>query len=113
MLLLILAGPPPIRLAGSGPHEVDAGVAVGLESLAARAGMTAEENECLLAPIPFCVAWTTWSEIYTIVIRQKSALSGLPSSIAASLHRIADGVAQTIQRHSGGLVEPVEFVDQP
>jgi hypothetical protein len=114
LLLLVLTTPPPIRLAGSGRHEVDAGVAVGLESLCARAGMTAEEYEALLASIPSCVAWITWSEIHTIVMRQKSALSGLPYSIAASLHRTADGVAQGIRWHSGGLVcDPFEFVGQP
>ncbi|SDM11736.1 hypothetical protein SAMN04487913_12711 [Arthrobacter sp. ok362] len=113
LLLLILTTPPPIRIAGKGRHEVDAGVAVGLEPLCDRAGMTADEYEVLLASIPFCVAWTTWSEIYTIVKRQRSALSDLPSSIAASLHRIADGVAQAIKWHSGGLVsEPVALVDQ-
>lgn len=86
--------------------------AVGLESLCARAGMTAEDYEALLASIPFCVAWITWSEIYTIVMRQKSALSGLPSSIAASLRRTADGVTQAIKWHSGGLVfESVAVVD--
>jgi hypothetical protein len=107
LLLLVLTTPPPIRLAGSGRHEVDAGVAVGLEFLCARAGMTAEDNEALLASIPFCVAWITWSEIYTIVMRQKIALPGLPSSIAASLHRTADGVTQAIKWHSGGLVDPL------
>lgn len=114
LLLLILTAPPPIRLAGRGRHEVEAGVAVGLESLCARAGMSAADYEGLLASIPSCVAWITWSEIHTIVMRQKSALSDLPSSIAASLHRIADGVAQAIEWHSGGLAdEPIEFVDQP
>lgn len=103
LLLLVLTTPPPIKVAGSGRHEVDAGVALGLESLCARAGMTAEDYETLLASIPYCVAWITWSEIYTIVIRQKSALTGLPSSIAASLHRTADDVAQAIKWHSGGL----------
>jgi hypothetical protein len=72
LLLLVLTTHPPIRLAGSGRHEVEAGVAVGLESLCARAGMTAEDYEALLASIPFCVAWITWSEIHTIVVRQKS-----------------------------------------
>jgi hypothetical protein len=104
LLLLVLTTPPPIRLAGGGRHEVGAGVAVGLEALCARAGTTAENYEALLASIPSCVAWTTWSEIYTIVMRQKSALTGLPSSIAASLHRTADGVIQAIKWHSGGLV---------
>ncbi|MET3948815.1 hypothetical protein ABIB49_003541 [Arthrobacter sp. UYCu512] len=47
-------------------------------------------------------------------MRQKNTLSVLPSSIAASLHRIADGVAQAIKWHSGDLVfDPVEFVKQP
>jgi hypothetical protein len=87
---------------------------VGLESLCARAGMSAADYEGLLATFPSCVAWITWSEIHTIVMRQKGALSGLPSSIAASLHRIADGVAQAIEWHSGGLViRPFDFVDQP
>lgn len=114
LLLLILTTPPPIKLAKSGRHEVGAGVAVGLESLCARAGMAAEDYEDLLASIPLSVAWITWSEIYTIVMRQKGALSALPSSIAASLRRIADGVANAIKWHSGGLVnEPLEFVDQP
>ena len=45
LLLLVLTTPPPIRLAGSGRHEVDAGVAVGLESLCARAGMSAADYE--------------------------------------------------------------------
>ncbi|WP_018760689.1 hypothetical protein [Arthrobacter sp. 135MFCol5.1] len=103
LLLLVLTTPPPIRLAGSGRHEIDAGVAIGLESLCARAGMTAEDYEALLASIPFCVAWVTWSEIHAIVTRQKNALSGLSSSIAASLHRTADGVASAIKWHSGGL----------
>jgi hypothetical protein len=113
LLLLILTTPPPIRLAGSGRHEVEAGVAVGLEPLCARAGMTTEDYEALLASIPFCVAWITWSEIYTIVMRQKSALSGLPSSIATSLHRTADGVAEAITWHSGCLVfdSPAVVVD--
>ena len=76
--------------------------------------MSAADYEGLLASIPSCVAWITWFEIHAIVMRQKSAFSGLPSSIAASLHRIADGVAQAIKWHYGGLVtEPVEFVDQP
>ncbi|MET3948814.1 hypothetical protein ABIB49_003540 [Arthrobacter sp. UYCu512] len=66
LLLLILTTPPPIRLAKSGRHEVDAGVALGLEALCARAGMTAEDYEDLLASIPLSVAWTTWSEIHTI-----------------------------------------------
>jgi hypothetical protein len=45
-------------------------------------------------------------------MRQKSTLSGLPSSIAASLYRTADGVAQAIKWHSGGLVgESVAVVD--
>lgn len=104
LLLLILTTPPPIKIAGSGRHEVGAGVAVGLESLCARAGMSAQDYEALLASIPFCVAWITWSEIYTIVMRQKTALSGLPSSIAAALLRTADGVAQAIKWHSAGLV---------
>lgn len=113
LLLLILAAPPPIKIARSGPNEVDAGVAAGLESLCGRVGMTAEDYEGLLASIPSCAAWITWSEIHTIVIRQKSALSGLPFSIAASPHRIAVGVAQAIKWHSGGLVsKPFEF-DQP
>lgn len=56
LLLLVLTTPPPIRLAGSGRHEVNAGVAMGLESLCARAGMTAEDYEALLASIPFRVA---------------------------------------------------------
>lgn len=87
---------------------------MGLESLCARAGMSAADYEGLLASIPSCIAWISWSEIHTIVMRQKSTLSGLPSSITASLHRIADGVAQAIEWHSGGLViEPFEFVDQP
>ena len=105
LLLLILTTPPPIRLAGRGLHEVEAGVSVGLESLCARAGMSAVDYECLLASIPSSVAWITWSEIHTIVMRQKSALSGLPSSIAASLHRVADGVAQAIEWHSGGIMD--------
>lgn len=102
LLLLVLADPPPIRLAGSGRHEVDAGVALGLESLCARAGMTAAEYEALLASIPDSVAWITWSEIHAVVMRQKEALTGLPASIAASLHRTADGVARAIKWHSGG-----------
>lgn len=105
LLLLILTTPPPIRLAGRGLHEVEAGVSVGLESLCARAGMSAVDYECLLASIPSSVAWITWSEIHTIVMRQKSALSGLPSSIAASLPRVADGVAQAIEWHSGGIMD--------
>ncbi|SDP77249.1 hypothetical protein SAMN04487914_13720 [Arthrobacter sp. ok909] len=114
MLLLILTAPPPIRLAGSGRHDVEAGVDVGLESLCARAGMTAEDYEALLASIPSSVAWMTWSEIHTIVMRQKSALSGLPYSIAESLHRTADGVAQDIRWHSiGPVCDPFEFVGQP
>lgn len=84
----------------------------GLEFLCARAGRTADEYEALLAVIPFCVAWITWSEIYTIVMRQKSTLRGLPSSITPSLHRSADGVARAIEWHSGGLVfESVAVVD--
>jgi hypothetical protein len=103
LLLLVLTAPPP-----------DAGVAVGLESLCARAGMTAEDHEALLASIPLCVAWITWSEIHTIFMRQKSALSGLPSSIAASVRRTADGVTRSIEWHSGGLVlETLAIVDQP
>ncbi|MET4096952.1 hypothetical protein [Arthrobacter sp. UYCu712] len=47
--LLILTTPPPIRLAGSGRQEVEAGAAVGLEALCARAGTTAEDYEALLA----------------------------------------------------------------
>jgi hypothetical protein len=55
-----------------------------------------------------------WSEIHTIVMRQKSARPGLPSSLAAPLHGIADGVGKAIEWHSGGLVDvPIEFVDQP
>jgi hypothetical protein len=104
LLLLVLPTPPPIRLAGSGRHDVDAGVAVGLESLCARAGMAVEEYETLLASIPNRVAWITWSEIYTVVTRQKGALSHLPSSIAAALQRTADGVAETIRWHSDGLL---------
>ena len=112
LLLLVLTTHPPIRLAGSGCHEVDAGVAVGLESLCVRAGMTAEDYEALFASIPLCVAWITWSEIYAVAMRQKSALSGLPSSVSESLHRTADGVPQAIKWHSGGLVlESVAVVD--
>lgn len=43
LLLLILTAPPPIRLAGRGRHGVEAGVAMGLESLCARAGMSAAD----------------------------------------------------------------------
>lgn len=113
LLLLVLTTPPPIRLAGSGRHEVDAGVAWVL-SPCVRAGMTAEDYEAFLASIPFCVAWITWPEIYTVVMRRKSALADLPSSIAASLHRTADGVTKAIKWHSGCLVfEPVTDVNQP
>ncbi|WP_175460660.1 hypothetical protein [Arthrobacter sp. ok909] len=43
---------------------------------------------------------------------QKTAQSGLPSSIAASLHRTAEGVAQVIKWDSGDLVfESVAVVD--
>ena len=45
--------------------------------------MTADDYETLLASIPFRVAKMTWSEIYTFVMRRKSALSGFPASIAA------------------------------
>jgi hypothetical protein len=45
--------------------------------------MTAEDYEGLLASIPFRVAKMTWSGIYTFVMQRKSALSGLPASIAA------------------------------
>jgi len=55
----------------------------------------------LLASNPFCGSWITWGEIHTIVMRQKSVLLGSPSSIAASLHRIADGVAPVVQWCSG------------
>lgn len=101
LLLLILASPPPIKLTGNGFHEIDAGVAVALDSLCERAGMTVEEYERLRAAIPACVAWITWAEIHAVVERRKEALSGLPSSIASSLHRVADGVAQAISWHSG------------
>ncbi len=74
--------------------------------------MTAEDFEPLLASVPFCVAWIIWSEIYTIVMRQRSALSGLPSSIAAPLHRAADCVTQASEWYASGLaLEPVALVD--
>ncbi|MDN3935686.1 hypothetical protein QWJ39_05100 [Arthrobacter sp. YD4] len=112
LLLLILASPPPIKLTGNGFHEVDAGVAVGLDSVCERAGMTHEEYERLRTAIPACVAWITWEEIHAVVMRQKGALSGLPSSIAASVHRTADGVAQAIRWHSSGVVtDLVEFAE--
>ncbi|MFS0715739.1 hypothetical protein ABC337_03630 [Arthrobacter sp. 1P04PC] len=114
LLLLILASPPPIKLAGNGVHEVEAGVAAGLKSVCDRAGMTAEDYERLRTAIPDCVAWITWAEIRVVVMRQKEALSGLPSSVAASVHRTADGVAQAIRWHSGDVVsDPVEFAERP
>jgi hypothetical protein len=82
--LLILTIPAPINLTGKSRHEVEAGVAMGLESLCARVGMSAPAYEGLFASIPSCIAWITWSEIHAIVVRQKCALSDLPSSIAAS-----------------------------
>lgn len=76
--------------------------------------MTPNDYEALLASIPFCVAWITWSEICSIVMQQKRALSRLPSSITASLHRTADGVTQAITWHSGGLVlETPDVAYQP
>lgn len=76
--------------------------------------MTAEEYEVLMTSIPSCVAWITWSEIHTIVRRQKDALSDLPSSMASSLHRVADGIVQAIEWHSGGVTsELVELADRP
>lgn len=77
-LLLTLASPPPIKLTGNGFHEVDASVAVGLDSLCERAGMTHEEYERLRTAIPACVAWITWEEIHAVVMRQKGSLVGSP-----------------------------------
>ena len=48
LLLLILTTPPPIRLSGKGRHGVEAGVAVGLESLCAAL-------ECLLQTTRVCL----------------------------------------------------------
>lgn len=77
--------------------------------LCARAGSTGEDCEALSASTPTTDACITRS-IRAVVMRQKSALSGLPPSVTASLYRSADGVAQAIKWHSGGLVgEPDEL----
>lgn len=114
LLLLILTSPPPIKISGLGPHGVHAGVAMGLESLCTRAGMTKEDYADVLASIPTSVAWITWSEISAIVMRQKTVVSNLPPSIAASIYRTADGVVQAINWHSNGHAhEPSGLVKQP
>lgn len=78
-------------------RKVEIGSLVG-PPLAVQLGT--QPYERLRTAIPACVACITWAEIHAVVMRQKGALSGLPSSILSSLHRVADDVARAISWHS-------------
>lgn len=93
LLLLVLGGPPPIRVARVG--TLDLPDAIG-HSLAQFDG----QQDLLTAGSREAVAWITWAELAHTVRRTGDRLDVPDQSVAASVRRMADSVDRAIAWHS-------------
>lgn len=89
--LLVLGSPPPVQVRGLGPLRVEDALAVGLDLLGDRvADRSVDGVETL---------WTTWDTISQRVGTSLQEFSNADPSVAASVHRMAEGLRETIDVH--------------
>jgi hypothetical protein len=101
LLLVILDSPPPVRIESAGRVDLHTGVKLGLEELCSAAALPAADVERLNKAIPETVCWITWQEIRSIVAGAATRYTCCDASLAGTLRRLADGVTDAIDWHSG------------
>ncbi|MDP9905585.1 hypothetical protein [Arthrobacter bambusae] len=93
--------PSPIRIQSAGRIGIFEGVTIGLDELCAAATLPAADVAYLVQAIPEAVCWITWQEIRSAVAEAAATYACSDASLAGTLRRLADGVTDAIDWHSG------------
>ncbi|WP_345452095.1 hypothetical protein [Arthrobacter gyeryongensis] len=101
LLLVIMSSPPPVRIQSSGRIDLFEGVTIGLEELCSAAARPDADVERLVQSIPETVCWITWPEIRSAVAEAAATYPCSDASLAGTLRRLAEGVTDAIDWHSG------------
>lgn len=101
LLLIIMGSPPPVRIQSAGRVDLFEGVTIGLEELCSAAALPAADVTHLHQAIPETVCWITWQEIGSTVAEAAATYPCIDTSLASTLRRLAEGVTEAIDWHSG------------
>jgi hypothetical protein len=99
LLLLIIPTPPPVPVAHLGRLSVTDAIAARLDAVLGRteaSELTADDLRCRINDT---VAWITWPQLADAVARARRDLHIDQPSIAASVTRLCDFIADAIDRH--------------
>jgi hypothetical protein len=95
LLLLILNKPPPVLVQGHGRKSLADAIIAGLPEMISQP----EAASTWHPKIDHTISWITWHEIAEVVRRQLESIDVADSSLAASIRRLAESIANSIEWH--------------
>lgn len=99
LLFLILGAPPPVIVRGRGPFMPEEAVAHFLPELR---GSDSAGTESVVQDALDTIAWTTWTEIADVTLRQLEAfrLESHEPAVLRTIERLAQSVVQAVEWHA-------------
>lgn len=95
VLLLVLAAPPPVRVKGHGPRDIEDAVRLGQAMISARHGRPVEVPDTRET-----VAWTTWANIGAQVAAALQDYDNPDPSTYNAVARVAMTVSDALKAHT-------------
>ncbi|WP_375503701.1 hypothetical protein [uncultured Jatrophihabitans sp.] len=99
LLLLIIPTPPPVPIKKLGRMSPEQAIASSLVGVVDQTEHHPSTLEDLAARIAEVVAWITWDELGSGVERARSEFETADSSIAGTVNRLCDLIADSLHRH--------------
>lgn len=99
LLLVILAGPPPVPVRGHGRLGLVEAVRLHLPAVLARTQEQAAIEE-LHDAVPDRVAWITWAEIRQVVVDQTASMPHIEASLRGTVERLSSSLTKAVDWHT-------------